>query len=111
MNISPVEIVITDTDTLKMEYLPLPVMDMKHRFLYRFLEPVETVWIPAAISLSIADGKEGSLKKFALKTFKAMVKESGPSEDLLHPRIQKLLQTSKCEVIECQIVRKTNETI
>lgn len=61
---------IVETNTLLMEYVRLPIIDLSARFLYRFVEPVPTGWVEGRITMfEMFEMKtyEEVLNKFALK--------------------------------------------
>jgi hypothetical protein len=102
------------TDTILMEYVRMPIQDLSHQFLYRFIEPVKTCWLNGAVSLFdvtktpaeiITDGPTNKqLEDFAIKDWSKDVKE----EDIAHlrPEDKEIFQLKKARVFECEIVRK-----
>lgn len=115
--ISPIE--IKKTDTLEMEYVLLPIVDLSFRFLYRFNAPVPTIWQEGAVSIlkrAVKVKEDGSgidqfayhqpaveaIGDYGLMAWKAMVKGEGtlPEEG------KWLEEVSKVVVAECHIVRK-----
>lgn len=98
-------LVVTSTDTLKMEYCPLPIVDLHQRFLYRFLEPVRTIWTEGRFSaISTLMEKGNPYERFALKAWKDILNISAGDRGILE---EALGVQDKVEVYECQIVRKS----
>jgi hypothetical protein len=105
---------ITKTDTLLMEYVELPHADLSVRFLYRFREPVETLWEVGSFSLvqllllrteefSERTAKEAAIKSFGLTKWYDMLalaaKELKRDDDTSW-----LSNVSKVALCECHIV-------
>ena len=101
---------VKKTDILQMEFIELPIMDLSYRFLYRFLEPIETVWVVASVPylsmIKISDPLyKNTLKDFAMDEWNKIVLINSPKEDI--PEESRwLLEMKDCEIHECHIVRK-----
>jgi hypothetical protein len=101
--------IITKTDVLTMEYVELPVIDLSCRFMYRFITPVEALWVESgAISnhfmAQSSKNFEEALELFAAQAWEKMVKEAHP--DGLPEESKWLLDIKKVNLIECVIVNK-----
>jgi hypothetical protein len=108
VKMSTLELKIVKTDKLIVEYCYLPVVDLSIRFLYRFVQPVPTVWQEGKIrhSLSLIGGFDGtpSISTFALNKWKKLVLEH-TTEAELPDEAKWLLEMNSVEVRECKIVR------
>ncbi len=112
---SEVALNIVKTDTVIMEYVKLPVISLSYRFLYRFVEPVATVWSEGEITSYglISMGKDANslkdydqaMKDYAVETWKTLVLAGCPEKDL-PDEARWLLEVKGSEVHECHIVRK-----
>lgn len=100
---------VTKTKTLKMEYVRLPITDTSVRFLYRFLEPLATIWRKGGYS-ALEFGYDSErpdevrIKEVGLRAWFKMITSGmkGP----LPESAQWLLEVDSCELIECEIVPK-----
>lgn len=100
---------VTETKTLIMEYVELPIADLMFRFLYRFKEPIPTVWSKGAVSYVMLpdalNNLKNSLKEYGLQKYYKMVtkgmKGPFPSEG------QFLMEVDLCTIVECEIVPKS----
>src|SRR5271166_4637622 len=105
---SPMKII--ETDTIEMEYVTLPLIDVSVRFLYRFSTPVETVWMTDGrvripmYSQPTYTTLEEYITEFGINKVREMVLENTKEEDI--PAEAKwLLKMNKVNLHQCKIVR------
>ena len=127
MNIDSVFSKLVKTDTVIMEYVKLPVTSLQYRFLYRFIEPIPTVWVEGAVPVfrrTAKLNKNGtvtqednslleknnnnllaeSLSEFATNTWRAMCLADMPDDK--YPEDAKwLINIKKSKTYECEIKR------
>lgn len=127
MNIDSVFSKLVKTDTVKMEYVKLPVTNLQYRFLYRFIEPIPTVWVEGAVpvfrrtatlkSNGIVDQEDKSLlekkndgllkeslNEFATSTWRILCLADMP-EDKIPQEARWLINIKKSNIYECEIKR------
>lgn len=105
---------VIKTKILKMYYVNLPVVDLTHRFMYRFEEPVATVWRKGVLSWTLQDSKKSAaeyiddqLKQYGLTQWFKMA-TSGMNSPM--PQDARwLLEVDSCELVECEIVPKASK--
>ena len=123
------EVTIKRTDTVIMEYVLLPVISISYRFLYRFLEPITTVWtegdipgmqiwmrkvrkgIPGLDDQELVEYNEHqSLKnlmpRWAIDTLRDSVYSSVGGKENVTDDIRWLTEMKIAAAIECKIERK-----
>lgn len=119
------EIRVVKTDTLKMEFVKLPIQDLSFRFLYRFVEPIETVWIEGTVSyfkrtLNFIEGQmtelsqplhedgllEKVLKDHALSAWETLILNGVPKREFPES-VRWLLEMKDVQINECEIVKKS----
>lgn len=106
---------IVKTDVVKMEYFRLASIRLSYRFLYRFVEPVATVWEEGEITAYgvLSQGLDGTkekdfnilMKDYALETWRNLVLANCPEKDLPDDALW-LLDMKGSEVYECNVIRK-----
>jgi hypothetical protein len=100
---------VTKTDTLLVEFCPLPIQNTSYEFLYRFVEPIETVWTKGEMRVAkrlsvILPSSETRMKRFCLKEWMKLALD-GTTPETYPESMKWLLELRKCELIECGIVR------
>jgi hypothetical protein len=97
---------IVKTDTVVMEYMPLPTVTTALRFLYRFLEPLPTVWTEGNVTLasSIMRGMEATMQNFALAAHAKLFLENSDRNNF-PKQLEWVLHLKKATVYPCEIVR------
>lgn len=106
---------VVKTDTVVMEYFPLPVTRLTFDFLFRFKAPVETVWQTGSIShvfTLVADlNFIDRMEEFALLELRKMVVGDKKLEDIPE-EAHWLLEITKAKTIEMKMIplEDSNET-
>lgn len=101
---------VVKTKTLIMEYVSMPSVDLATRFLYRFKEPIPTIWRKGAVTpySPIFVGHKSAkqlMEEYGLKQWFKMV-----TSDMKSPMpqdVQWLLEVDSCNLVEFEIVQKS----
>jgi hypothetical protein len=105
---------VVKTNTVKMEYFKLPMQDLNIRFLYRFLEPMATVWTIGEMTLAQTMVSKG-FEQFAIDTWNKQIEDSKNDDEYYKTHKELLdkffedIKATSAEIYECEIVRKTKE--
>jgi hypothetical protein len=93
---------VIKTDNLVMEYFLLPTVYLDQRFLYRFIQPVPTVWSEGKLAYDVPFAS--GLEVHALVQWKDIVL-TGTTEGELPEVARWLLDIKTIEIHECKMVR------
>ena len=87
------------------EYVPLPIIDLGLRFLYRFTSPIETVWVEGRVSvLNGTELTDERIDRYLREEWIKMITESNEGSGR---RIPKFLESPRSiKLYKCAIERE-----
>ncbi len=95
---------LVQTDTLKIEYVQLPITDTLVTFIYRILEPFPLAWTVDSCTSAqlLAESLENRVKRKARERFIGMIHSVNP--DTLRKEAPWIFDITKSSIQECEIV-------
>jgi len=99
---------ITKTNVLKVQYVILPIEDTSVSIMYRFIEPIPTIWQRYRFSYQIVvlNPLVETIKTSMLDRWLSMLNENGQP---LPKKMKWMEEIKEVKLIECEIVPKVNQ--